>query len=350
MSFQKEQNNKILEMLSQKVKKTFELKETFEIVAQEIQGVLKCDRLFIYRWQEEADDRIVAESLGENIASIFDSYFEDISFDQSYLPRYLQGEIFNFNNLARDGIDFKSELALPILVNDMESENLFQKKLWGILAVHQCRDEREWTEGEIDLLKQVCEYLDFAIQQIEIYQQFKELNKQLQQLTIVDPTTKLANRHSFEDCLNFEWQRLIREQHPLSLIWGRIDEFELYQDTYGKIAKDSCLQLVADALRELAQRPSDLASRYSEEEFAILLPNTDLGGAAFVAEKIRCAVADMEIPHAPSATNQHITISFGVATTIPQREHSPEQLVEAAKNALEEAKILGSDRVVIASE
>ena len=350
MFFEKEQKDKVLEIVTQRVKRTFDLKETFQIVAKEIQDLLKCDRLFIYRWKSEPDERIIAESVKEGSASIFDSYFDDPSFNKDYFNTYIQGDIFKFNNLEREDIDVKSELALPILVNDMDSENLFKKNLWGVLVVHQCGNTREWSEEEIKLLQQVCEYLNFAIQQIEIYQQFRSLNNQLRQLTIIDPITRLADRHAFEDCLNFEWQRLIREQHPLSLVWGEIDDFQIYQDTYGKTAKDSCLQLVADALRELTQRPSDLPARYSEEEFVLLLPNTDLRGAAFVAEKIRQEVAQLEMPHAPAAANKYITISFGVATTIPQRQYSSEQIILAAKKALEEAKILGSDRVVLASE
>ncbi|MGA9380474.1 MAG: diguanylate cyclase, partial [Phormidium sp.] len=159
--------------------------------------------------------------------------------------------------------------------------------------------------------------------------------------------TKVANRRHFDDYLNREWRRMIREKKSLALILCDIDHFKLFNDTYGHLAGDSCLQQVADAIRRAVKRPADLVARYGGEEFVVILPNTKTEGALTVAEEMRAHVAELQIIHAASKTSKYVTLSLGVAVTIPSLEFSSQELIRTADLGLYEAKFQGRDRIVL---
>ena len=174
-------------------------------------------------------------------------------------------------------------------------------------------------------------------------------NQQLQRLVSIDGLTQIANRRRFDEYLAIEWLRMAREQQPLSLILCDVDYFKRYNDTYGHIAGDTCLQWVAGAISRGVKRPADLVARYGGEEFAVVLPNTNALGAVQVAELVRHELNQLMIPHAASAVSEYVSLSLGVSSTIPTQEFSLEQLIAAADKALYEAKEQGRNRVVVKS-
>lgn len=219
--------------------------------------------------------------------------------------------------------------------------------LWGLLIAHHCTEPRQWQPLEIDLLKSLATQVAIAIQQSSLFQQLEAANQELERLASVDGLTQVANRRRFDEYLNIEWRRLAREQNPLSLILCDIDYFKRYNDTYGHLTGDECLQRVASALRQALRRPTDLVARYGGEEFAIILPNTDAQGAAIVAEAIRQGVRQLEIPHAQSLSSSYVTLSLGIACQIPTPDISPQQLIATADRGLYQAKAQGRDRVIV---
>lgn len=225
-----------------------------------------------------------------------------------------------------------------------------EKKLWGILIAHDCDEPRQWQPGEIEFLKHLTSQVAIAIQQSELYQQLEAANQRLQALTILDSLTGIANRRRFDEVLRTEWQRQAREKMPISLILCDIDYFKLYNDTYGHLAGDACLQQVARAIAACARRSADVVARYGGEEFAAILPDTDAWGANTVAERIREQVAALELPHEKSLVSAYVTLSMGIATTVPPA-HLPcaTTLIDAADTALYRAKETGRDRVCIGS-
>jgi diguanylate cyclase (GGDEF)-like protein len=124
-----------------------------------------------------------------------------------------------------------------------------------------------------------------------------------------------------------------------------IDHFKAYNDYYGHLAGDDCLQRVARTLETVVARPGDLAARYGGEEFALVLPDTD-NGARILGERCRAAVADLQIPHQASPLLPVVTASVGVATTIPRPGSTPEELIVRADQALYRAKLLGRNQVL----
>ncbi|MEH1812948.1 MAG: PleD family two-component system response regulator [Nostoc sp.] len=184
------------------------------------------------------------------------------------------------------------------------------------------------------------------IQQSQLQQKLEAVNLELQRLVTIDGLTQIANRRRFEEYFSQEWQRLKREQRPLSLILCDVDFFKLYNDTYGHRVGDRCLQKIAQAIKGMIKRPGDLVARYGGEEFAVILPNTDTKGAIHVANQICHAVRALAIPHQSSQVGSHVTISVGFTTEIPQPDYDLEEMIAAADRALYQAKAAGRDRFV----
>lgn len=167
----------------------------------------------------------------------------------------------------------------------------------------------------------------------------------METLVVVDALTGIANRRRFDELLTTEWRRALREGSRLSLLLIDADHFKRYNDTYGHVRGDSCLKQIAEAALDVVLRPGDLVARYGGEEFAVVLPGTDETGAKAVAEDICQAVRNRQLPHEGNAPGI-VTVSVGVATMIPQRGKTSQDLIEAADQALYRAKGRGRNRVV----
>jgi diguanylate cyclase (GGDEF)-like protein len=171
-------------------------------------------------------------------------------------------------------------------------------------------------------------------------------NQKLQELSLTDGLTGIANYRKFDQYLHQVWQRMTRKQSPISIIICDVDYFKQFNDTYGHQAGDFCLQEIAHAIASTLQRPDDLAARYGGEEFIVLLPDTDDAGAVQVAEKIQDAIAELDIPHAGSPAAPCVTFSVGLATTVPEHGSAPKTLLKSADRALYRAKNGGRNQIV----
>ena len=184
--------------------------------------------------------------------------------------------------------------------------------------------------------------------------QLQEENQRLQDLLNTDALTQIANRRCFDNYLQTEWLRMQRDRTPLTLILCDIDYFKLYNDTWGHQAGDACLRQVAQTIQRTVKRPADLVARYGGEEFAIILPQTNASGALQVAEDIRLAIKASALPFNTSRyiglPNSFVSVSLGVATTIPTSELTVEALILAADKAMYESKHQGRDRVTLSSD
>lgn len=169
-------------------------------------------------------------------------------------------------------------------------------------------------------------------------------------LAQTDGLTGIANRRRFDAALQQEISRHQRSGGQLALLILDVDHFKNYNDTYGHLAGDACLQRIAQVLGKHLHRGTDLAARYGGEEFAGILPATELAGALWLAEQIRSDVEKLNIEHAASANADHITVSIGVASLPGRQLGSPSELIDLADQALYAAKQDGRNRVVSAPE
>ena len=184
----------------------------------------------------------------------------------------------------------------------------------------------------------------------ESQQQLLETNLVLQRLMNSDGLTGLSNRRHFDEYLEMEWRRALREQTPMSLLMLDVDYFKSFNDHFGHVAGDDALRRVAEALRACCNRSSDLPARYGGEEFALVLPSTSAGGARLLAEKVRRAIVDLGIPHDQPAPGSVMTISLGVATLVPIAGQTSLQLVNLADRGLYLAKQAGRNQVGLVND
>ncbi|MGE8187580.1 diguanylate cyclase domain-containing protein [Pseudomonas sp. NPDC086278] len=178
-------------------------------------------------------------------------------------------------------------------------------------------------------------------------QQLLDTNLVLQRLMNSDGLTGLSNRRHFDEHLELEWRRSLRDQTQLSLLMIDVDYFKSFNDSFGHLEGDEALRKVASAIRDACARPSDLPARYGGEEFALVLPNTSPGGARLVAEKLRQAVAALKIAHIAPTEGSSLTVSIGLSTVIPQQGSDCRQLISAADKGLYLAKNNGRNQVGI---
>lgn len=184
----------------------------------------------------------------------------------------------------------------------------------------------------------------------EVRQQLEISNKELQRLSCLDGLTGISNRRYFDDYLSQEWLRATREGVKISLIMIDIDYFKPYNDNYGHQAGDKCLQRVSSVLLDITQRPGDMAARYGGEEFVVVLPNTDTDGVKVIADTLFAHLKKHKLKHEYSEVSKYITISAGIATTRPDKNSKPADLIRIADKALYEAKEAGRNQYVIAKE
>ncbi len=186
--------------------------------------------------------------------------------------------------------------------------------------------------------------LNRAVEQVQVR------DSELEQLTLRDPLTGLANRRCFDKALDREWVRAERTNAPIALLMVDVDFFKRYNDTYGHLAGDECLRRLATAIAARARSAFDVIARYGGEEIALLIPSIDVASAIDMAERLVQEVRELELPHSGSPL-LWVSVSVGLAIVEPKgRTAVPRSLIEAADRALYEAKRTGRNRVAYANE
>jgi diguanylate cyclase len=180
----------------------------------------------------------------------------------------------------------------------------------------------------------------------ESEQKLHKANELLNRLSYMDGLTGVGNRRHFDEILNKEWTRLTSTHSPLTLLMFDIDYFKKYNDTYGHLAGDQCLQTIATTIKGLmANIPYATFCRYGGEEFAIILTKTNLKKAADMAKLIQMKVQSLTIEHRSSEISDIVTISIGIASVIPSSETEPKNLIHLADTSLYTSKANGRNTI-----
>ena len=214
-----------------------------------------------------------------------------------------------------------------------------------ITAMNQELDEAKGLNvGAIDYITKPIRPLTVKAR-VNNHMQLKRYQDFLEDLSTTDGLTGIPNRRKFDEFLQREWGRALRNQTPLSLVLIDIDFFKAFNDHYSHLAGDDCLRLLARTIAGSVRRPTDLVARYGGEEIACLLPEIDEEGAVWVANQILERVDNLRIPHTYSAAADHITVSAGVSAMIPRVNEAPTVLIQRADDLLYEAKRNGRNQV-----
>lgn len=182
------------------------------------------------------------------------------------------------------------------------------------------------------------------VRYIRTQQELQAARDRLEEISLLDGLTEIANRRCFDRTLESEWHRAQRTQHPLSLLLIDLDYFKSLNDTYGHPYGDKCLIQVARALRATAARSGDLVARYGGEEFAAILPATNIEDANAIAARMHEAVAALKISTA-AGIDGFLSVSIGIASYGAPEPGSPAALIETSDRALYKAKQNGRNRI-----
>ncbi|MCL2485930.1 MAG: diguanylate cyclase [Endomicrobia bacterium] len=176
--------------------------------------------------------------------------------------------------------------------------------------------------------------------QIQIVNQLRTIEA----LSNTDKLTNIPNRRCFDNRLNVEWGRAVRNKTFINILLVDIDKFKILNDAYGHLQGDLVLKAVAEILRQVVSRSTDIVARYGGEEFAVLLPETNVEGALIVAEKMRSKIEQAEF-HCKDGSVIRVTVSIGINTQIPEKGASITDALAKADKALYNAKESGRNKV-----
>jgi len=259
-------------------------------------------------------------------------------------------------NYARGGLsfaaasDFEAHLARRLASRRQIGDRVtFRTPTHWIVPIEHRNRDGSVLGIQVDVTELVEQRRAAELAQAALQSTIAELGAaraELEQLSQTDALTGLANRRRLDAQLRADWARTARLRQPFSLLMIDVDHFKRFNDRQGHPAGDRCLQQVAEVLAATVSREIDLVARYGGEEFVIVLPHTDVVGAALVATACLEAVDASGIPHQDSPEGK-ITLSIGVACAAdPSQGGSAEALLAAADAALLAAKRAGRHRIV----
>ena len=234
--------------------------------------------------------------------------------------------------------------GFDVLVKLKESKETINIPVIFITGLTSAKDEtRGLMLGAVDYIGKPFN-IDIVRARVRTHIKIVKQMRLIESLGLIDSLTDLANRRRFDQQLKIEWARAMREKTSLSLLMIDVDKFKHYNDAYGHPMGDALLQSLSRTFLHCARRPTDLVARVGGEEFAVLLPNSDLSGALIVAENLRKTVEDLGAPsgHDPE---KPVTISIGVESAMPGQNFSIEDFVKNCDQKLYTAKRTGRNKV-----
>ncbi|BCT92527.1 hypothetical protein LYSHEL_15510 [Lysobacter helvus] len=218
-------------------------------------------------------------------------------------------------------------------------------RLHGVLNIESTRADF-FSEETRSVFDAIAGQVAGAIHLARVVGELESANRKLEQLSMSDGLTGIANRRCFDQRLSAEWEWLAGEGRELALVLADADAFKPLNDAHGHLYGDECLRELARICMRLADGTDDLVARFGGEELVLLLPGRDLAAAQELGERLRRDVEAAAMPHAQSQVAPHVTVSVGVSAVRPSKAMSPDHLIAAADRALYMAKARGRNRVI----
>jgi len=317
---------KILNETGSAISSALELDLLLELIIKQISRIFDFSALYIVLcngYTKEDKFNIAAKNIKneEAVISHYDNKrISKVIEDKSpLLKTYKKGKI-------------KSFLAVPIIAGN---------KAIGSIVLKHCEKEDIYDEHSIEILSTISDFAAVAIENARLFDETKRL-------ATTDPLTSVLNRRALEEVFQKEVAKAQRYDRPLSIIILDLDDFKLFNDTYGHIFGDQALKEMANTLKSSC-RKVDVIGRYGGDEFTIILPETNSSGCIRVAKRLLEHIQNTSLV-TPDGNKISVSVSMGIAS-YPEDTSDPEKLLSLADTAMYRAKLAGGNQyLTISSE
>lgn len=265
---------------------------------------------------------------------------------------------------AKEGLDYASSrdyslILLDVVMPDMDGFTLLKKlqeeiitRSIPVILITSLADieheQKGLTLGAVDYITKPFHPL-IVKARVNTHIKLYRYRKQVEDQSMTDQLTGIANRRQHDELSVVKWQEAIRLQIPFSICMFDIDHFKSYNDTFGHPAGDQVIAAVAKTIASYLQRTTDFVARYGGEEFVAFILGDSPNKAFEYLKRIRQAVESLYVPRNLSGS-EWVTISVGGVTTVPKRGELYDDYLKIADGMLYDAKRLGRNRVVWAND
>ena len=245
--------------------------------------------------------------------------------------------------------------SLPLLRSIIRTDNLSAVGQLifvfanSIVLAKRFSNSLEHEENMTQELKEINQNLDYLVKKRtealdESRRELEKANHTLAQIARRDSLTGLWNRRYFDETIEVEWRRCLRHKKSIALMMLDIDFFKEYNDYYGHLAGDDCLIMIAQEVRAIFRRSTDLTTRFGGEEFIIIMPEAEKDEAITMADRVLKRIHELNIPHESSPVISRVSVSIGVTSMVPEHYRSSKELLLMADKALYQAKRAGRNQ------
>lgn len=357
-------NMSIISELGEKITTTLDLNQIYEMLYNTINVFIKASFFGVSIYSEETR-KIHYHYAVENGNKIV---MDDVSIDNesSMAAKCLRDKkiivindmLNEYSNYLGDNHYITANENCLVLNSVVFCPLVIDNNLIGVMTI-QCFEKDSFTMLTVEMIKALSSYAAIAInnaiksmnllvevkQRRRIQEQLERINEKLIYLSENDGLTNIPNRRKFDAVIKKEWDKAKQEKNTISIIMFDIDFFKQYNDNYGHTNGDECLISVCNELRK-SLVGNHFAARFGGDEFAIILPDTDLEEAINFAESFRSSVEGLAIRHSFSKISDRVTVTLGVSSALPDEQVTIMEFIRQADVALYEAKNRGRNQVI----
>jgi diguanylate cyclase (GGDEF)-like protein len=336
----KEQELHVLDEIGRTIISSLELKTVLNIIMEKTRELVQSEAWSLLLIDEETQELHCSVAIGEHAENLQQFKLKLGEGVAGWVAR--EGKPMVVHDVGEDPRFFNEmDLTLGFQTNSILCVPLETRgKVLGVLEVINKKGGGQFSDGDLNLVTKLAGFAAVAIENARLYHQAKLL-------TLTDELTHLYNSRFFNQFLESEVKRCRRYDSNVSLIFLDLDFFKKVNDQHGHLMGSKVLQEAADVLRE-GLRDVDIVARYGGDEFLVILPETRIPAAAYVAERMRQGF-EKKVFLAEEGLDVRVTASFGVAS-FPEFSSSKEELVRMADQAMYRVKNESRNGVFVADD
>lgn len=339
-------NMKIISEIGQSITSTLDFEKILNLVYQSVNNLMPAHVFGIALYHENTGD--IEYSLFIEDSKRHPLYAYNISNKDNWAAWCIVNKKEVFVNDAEK--EYKQYLEERKITYGSKMNSLifcpliFENEVLGVITV-QSKEKNAYSQYNLDTVKALASYIAIAIRNAQKSEALEKLNEKLLKLSNLDGLTEIPNRRYFDKEIMAQWNSAKIYKHPLSLMLIDVDKFKEYNDNYGHLAGDYCLQQIAKSIQVVSNEADGFAARYGGDEFVAVFENTSSEEAFKLAEAMSNNVQALNLEHKFSTVADHVTMTIGICTLIPDDKLLVKSLTDFADRALYCAKQKGRNTV-----